>query len=178
APRLEGREARVLHVPAGRDARRARRQPRSGHVQVQDHGARGGELTRRARGGRARPPRAGATLAAMALVSLATAAVPDGPPPASPLGLDDAADFVVTSGDYSSLAPAPRLYFAKEWIAVPREGVPVSGHATGVSAFDDVRAWSSSLAPGRKPDARPPLVWIGSPERVRGAKLAPDASSM
>jgi hypothetical protein len=104
--------------------------------------------------------------------------VPDGPSPASPLGLNDASDFVVTRGDPSSLAPAPRLYFGEEWIAVPREGVPVSGHATGVSAFDDVRAWSASLTPGRKPDARPPLVWIGSPERVRDAKLAPDASSM
>ena len=114
----------------------------------------------------------------MALASLATAAVPDGPAPAGPLGLDDAADFVVTSGDYSSLAPAPRLYFGKEWIAVPREGVPVASHAAGVTAFDDVRMWSAAIAPGRKPAARPPLVWIGSPERVRDAKLAADATSM
>jgi hypothetical protein len=117
-------------------------------------------------------------LAAMALASTAAAAVPDGPPPAGPLGLHDAADFVVTTGDYSSLAPPPRLYFAKEWIAVPRAGVPVAGHATGVTAFDDVRTWSASIAAGSKPDARPPLVWIGSPERVHGAKLATDAKSM
>ncbi|HEY8243408.1 MAG TPA: hypothetical protein VII68_08115 [Casimicrobiaceae bacterium] len=114
----------------------------------------------------------------MALTSLAMAAVPDGPPPAGPLGLHDAADFVVTTGDYSSLAPPPRLYFAKEWIAVPRDGVPVAGFATGVTAFDDVRAWSTSVVAGSKPDVRPALVWIGSPERMHGAKLAPDAKTM
>ena len=88
----------------------------------------------------------GVTLAALAIVGLTTtvgAAVPDGPAPAAPLGLHAAADFVVTTGDYSSLLPPPRLYFAKEWIAVPRDGVPVSGYAKGVDAFDDVRAWGS-----------------------------------
>ena len=68
-----------------------------------------------------------AALAIVGLTSTVGAAVPDGPAPSGPLGLGAAADFVVTTGDYSSLAPPPRLYFAKEWIAVPRDGVPVAG---------------------------------------------------
>jgi hypothetical protein len=117
-----------------------------------------------------------AALAIVALSTTAAGAVPDGPPPAGPLGLHAADDFVVTTGDHSSLAPPPRLYFAKEWIAVPRAGVPVASYATGVDAFDDVRAWSASGESSRSPAARPPLVWLGSPERVRGARLAPDAT--
>ncbi len=39
APGIEGREGRVLHVPAARDRRRPRRQPRPGQLQVHDHRA-------------------------------------------------------------------------------------------------------------------------------------------
>ena len=119
-----------------------------------------------------------AALAIVALATTAAAAVPVGPPPSGPLGLHAAGDFVVTTGDCSSLAPPPRLYFAKEWIAVPRDGMPVAGYATNVDAFDDVRAWAASAEAARTPGARPPLVWIAAPERVRGARIAPDAKSV
>ena len=121
--------------------------------------------------------RARAAISIVALTTAAAAAVPDGPVPSGPLGLHAAADFVVTTGDYSSLAPPPRLYFAKEWIAVPRDGVPVAGHAKNVDAFEDVRAWSSTPDAARSPGARPPLVWIAAPERVRGARMSPDATA-
>ena len=39
APGIEGREGRVLHVPAARDHGRPRRQPRPGQLQVHDHRA-------------------------------------------------------------------------------------------------------------------------------------------
>ena len=118
-----------------------------------------------------------AALACMVLSSSVAAAVPDGPSPADPLGLHAAGDFVVTTGDHSSLAPSARLYFGKEWIAVPRAGVRMSGHALGVDAFTDVRAWATSAEARGGALARPPLVWIAAPERVRGARLAADASS-
>jgi hypothetical protein len=115
-----------------------------------------------------------AAIAAMAFATTVSSAIPDGPAPADRLGLYEPGDFVVTTGDYSSVAPAPKLYFSKEWIAVPREGVPVSGYALGQHASDDVRAWTASRDAGEMPGARPPLVWLGSPERLRGARLAAD----
>ena len=118
-----------------------------------------------------------AALLAMTLAA-SDAAAPAGYSPADRLGPYPAGDFVVTTGDASPIAPAPKLYFAKEWIAVPRDGVPVSGYAHGVSAADDVRAWSATLGSADVPGARPPLVWLAAPERVRGARIAPDASSV
>ena len=91
------------------------------------------------------------------------------------LGPYRADDFVVTTGDAAPIAPAPKLYFAKEWIAAPREGVPVSGHTRGTSADDDVRAWAGTEEAAARPGARPPLVWIGAPEKIRTARLSPDA---
>ncbi len=111
---------------------------------------------------------------AMALATSTAAAIPDGPPPPDDVGTYAGGDFVVTTGDYSAIAPAPQLYFAKEWIAVPRTGVPVSGYARGVSAGEDVRAWNGTPAAAEMPGPRPPLVWLGSPERIHGARLAPD----
>lgn len=115
-----------------------------------------------------------ALAAAMIIASSSIATTPDGPAPPNPAGPYPAGDFVVTTGELSPLAPAPRLYFAKEWIAVPREGVPVSGFARRTSAADDVRAWNASPAAGERPGPRPPLVWLGSPARVEGARVAPD----
>ena len=39
-----------------------------------------------------------------------------------------ASDFEVTTGDGAPLTPAAKLYFAKEYIAVPKSGIPVLGH--------------------------------------------------
>ena len=111
------------------------------------------------------PGRACAVIAAVTLAA-SDAAAPAGYAPADRLGPYPAGDFVVTTGDASPIAPAPKLYFAKEWIAVPRDDVPVSAYQPGVSAADDVRAWASSQASGEVPGARPPLVWLAAPERV------------
>ena len=123
------------------------------------------------------PGRACAVIAAVTL-AVSDAAAPAGYSPADRLGPYPAGDFVVTTGDASPIAPAPKLYFAKEWIAVPRDGVPVSTFQPGVSADDDVRAWASSQASGEVPGARPPLVWLAAPERVHGARIARDASTV
>jgi len=112
--------------------------------------------------------------AALMLASPSHAAIPDGSPPPDPLGLYPAGDFVVTTGDLSPIAPSPRLYFAKEWIAVPRDGVPVSGFATATRTADDVRMWNSTLAAGERPGPRPPLAWLGSPVRIDRARTTPD----
>ncbi len=117
---------------------------------------------------------ASAFAAALMLAKPAPAAFPDAPPPPDPLGLYPAGDFVVTTGDLSPIAPSPRLYFAKEWIAVPREGVPVSGFATGMRAADDVRVWSATPAARERPGQRPPLAWLGSPVRIGHARTTPD----
>lgn len=122
-----------------------------------------------------RPMRLRAACLAMVIASTVFAAAPEGPSPADAPGLYPAGDFVVTTGDPAPLAPSAKLYFAKEWIAVPRDGVAVSGYATGVGAFDDVRAWSSTPGSTGTPGARPPLVWLAAPERVRGARLSADA---
>ncbi|MEO8485337.1 MAG: hypothetical protein ABI585_03275 [Betaproteobacteria bacterium] len=130
--------------------------------------------------------RACALCLVMAFVPVSATAAPDvrrgdapeGPAPGGPLGLYAPDDFVVTSGDGSPLDPSPKLYFAKEWIAVPREGVPVAGFARGVIAPDDVRAWSATADASSTPGARPPLVWIAAPERLRNARIAKDFKSV
>lgn len=119
-----------------------------------------------------------AALAFMVLSSPVAAAIPDGPAPADRLGLYAPGDFVVTTGERSSIPPSARLYFAKEWIAVPRDGVAAASHATGVDAFDDVRSWTASAAASAAPGAAPPLVWIAAPERLRGARIGAGAASV
>ncbi|CAG0959842.1 hypothetical protein BURK1_00656 [Burkholderiales bacterium] len=121
-----------------------------------------------------RRSRAGTSV--MTFATPAAPAPPDAPAAATHLGLHPEGDFVVTTGDASPIAPSAAFYFANEWIAVPRDGVPVSGFARGVRAFDDVRAWAASRASAQARDAHPPLVWLASPSRLRRARLAPDAS--
>jgi hypothetical protein len=91
------------------------------------------------------------------------------------IGLYHAGDFRLTDGHCVDCGVLPQAlwYFRDETIAVPKPGIPVSGFARGVNAFDDVRRWSAADAPGTPPD-RPSLIWIGSPAELRGARL--DAS--
>jgi len=93
-------------------------------------------------------------------------------------GLAPAGDFRITTGDDSRLAPSAKLYFSKEWIAEPRADVPVADYARGVGAFDDLRAWVATPAASANPMPRTPLVWLGSPERIAGVRIATDARSM
>ena len=88
-----------------------------------------------------------------------------------------ASDFEVTTGDGAPLTPAAKLYFAKEYIAVPKSGIPVAGVGSGMTAFDDVRGWAAGSIRASD-DARPALVWIAAPQLVAGARLAADAKTL
>src|SRR5262245_860560 len=88
-------------------------------------------------------------------------------------GLFPSTDFRAISGDCSDCATIPqaRWYFSKDLVAVPRPGVGIAGMTRGIAAQEDVRRWYGSG--GGKDAARPPLVWIGSPELVVDARLEP-----
>ncbi|TMG92904.1 MAG: hypothetical protein E6H76_00805, partial [Betaproteobacteria bacterium] len=102
---------------------------------------------------------------------------------ASPLetriGLFAGATFRLASGRCLDCAAIPQAlwYFADETIAAPRPGLPVAGFSRSVSVWQDVEQWAVTHPPGTPIDA-PPLVWIGSPEIVRGASLSPDGATL
>ncbi len=102
---------------------------------------------------------------------------------ASPLetriGLFAGATFRLASGRCLDCAAIPQAlwYFADETIAAPRPGLPVAGFTRSVSVWQDVEQWAVTHPPGTPIDA-PPLVWIGSPEIVRGASLSPDGATL
>jgi hypothetical protein len=111
--------------------------------------------------------------------------VPDSAPPStsSPLetrlGLFSGADFRLATGRCRDCAAIPQAlwYFADETIAAPRPGLPVAGFTRGVSAWEDLRRWAASHAFSERLDD-PPLVWIGSPEIVHGARLSSDGKTL
>jgi hypothetical protein len=94
-------------------------------------------------------------------------------------GLYPARDFRITDGTCTDCPPiaSARWYFGRETIAVPVAGLPVAGYSTGVSAFDDLRAWHAARTLDAPIDY-PPLVWVAAPQVVRGARLAPDGGSL
>ena len=119
-------------------------------------------------------------LLAMTFPLASSAADPEWPvaPAASAwIGPYAASDFTLTSGDGAPLRPPAKLYFAKEWIAVPRPGVPVAGFGEGVTAFSDVGQWSARATATVMP-ARPALVWVAAPQLKTGVRLAEDAKSI
>jgi len=111
--------------------------------------------------------------------------VPDSTPPstssplATPLGLFSGADFRLATGRCRDCAAIPQAlwYFANETIAAPRPGLPVAGFTRGVSAWEDLRRWAATHAFSERLDD-PPLVWIGSPEIVHGARLSSDGKTL
>jgi hypothetical protein len=111
--------------------------------------------------------------------------VPEQPPPltGSPLdaniGLFRGEDFRLATGRCRDCAAIPQAlwYFADETIAAPRPGRSVAGFVRGLTAWDDLRRWALAHAfVGTLDD--PPLVWIGSPEIVRGARLSADGKTL
>ena len=88
------------------------------------------------------------------------------------IGLYPAADFRITTGRCSDCAVIPQAlcYFTDETIAIPHADLPIAGFARGVRASDDVASWAASER-FDAPPAYPPLVWIGAPDIVRGARL-------
>jgi hypothetical protein len=97
----------------------------------------------------------------------------------SRLGLFPAEAFRVATGRCRDCAAIPQAlwYFADETIAAPRPGLAVAGFARGVSAWDDLRRWAATHPLGGTLDD-PPLLWIGSPEIVRGARLSADGKTL
>jgi hypothetical protein len=96
------------------------------------------------------------------------------PPPDAPVGPYFPAGFRLATGATAgeTLHPAARFLFAGETIAVPSTP-PFAEYSRGMEPFADVAAWAAS--PG--PLTWPPLVWIGAPERLTGARIAPDGRS-
>lgn len=91
------------------------------------------------------------------------------------LGLHDATGFRAVKGGCDACAAAPQAlwYFQDEWIAVAQG--PASGFDAALTAQDDVRAWV------RGADAaatHPPLIWIGSPHVLTGARLTADGTRL
>jgi hypothetical protein len=93
------------------------------------------------------------------------------------LGPYATADFAVTTGDGAKVHPAAKLYFAKEWIAIPQGGVAVATVTPGLGPVADVQRWVASTA-GRGAPEYPSLVWLGDPQLVTGARLATDLGSL
>ena len=102
-----------------------------------------------------------------------------GSPLDSRIGLFRGADLRLTTGQCSDCATIPQAlwYFADETIAVPRPGLAAANFTRGVTAWDDLRQWAGTHALDGRLDA-PPLLWIGSPEIVRGARLSVDGKTL
>ncbi len=121
--------------------------------------------------------------------ALAAAVVLASPAVAAPLpeanakgafGLYPASGFRLATGATCGTCAAirqARWYFRDEWIAVPRDGLPVAGFTPGVSASEDVRQWAAARAPDARIDF-PPLVWVAAPFVARGGRLAVDGATL
>jgi hypothetical protein len=88
-------------------------------------------------------------------------------------GLDEADAFRLAPGGEASATAGPQAawYFANELVALPRTGG--AGFARETRPLHDVRRWSEAHA--RAPRELPPLVWAGTAQRVRHARLDADA---
>jgi hypothetical protein len=89
---------------------------------------------------------------------------------ATRLGLYDGAQFRLVDGTCADCQTIPQAlwYFRGELLAVPKSGA--AGFTRERTAQDDVREWAQSHPDGD--GARPPLVWLGSPQIVDAARLA------
>ncbi len=89
------------------------------------------------------------------------------------LGLYSAADFRLASGRCTD-CPAEKQalwYFGDDVVAVPKGGA--AGFSPRLRAQDDVREWVAKRVPQAALE-RPTPVWIGSPEKAAGWRLAED----
>ena len=91
---------------------------------------------------------------------------------AGSLGMFPAADFQLVDGSCAECA-APKTalwYFKDDFVAIPKSGVRVAGFTTAVPAQEDVRRWFAAAAQDEL-QARPPLIWVGSPSVINNATL-------
>jgi hypothetical protein len=102
--------------------------------------------------------------------------VPESTSPfASWIGLFAGDEFRLATGRCADCAAIPQAlwYFEDETIAAPRPGVPVAGFTPGLTTRQDLERWAATHPPDGAID-EPPLIWIGSPEILRSARLSPD----
>ncbi len=94
-------------------------------------------------------------------------------------GLYPQSDFRVADGRCRDCPTIPQAlwYFERETIVVPKPGVPVASFSRGVDVDADLRGWLAARAAERPPEY-PPLVWIGAPQVVAGARLSADATAL
>lgn len=93
------------------------------------------------------------------------------------LGLHDATGFRAVKGACAGCAASPQAlwYFQDDWIAVPHG--PASGFDPALTAQDDVRTWAQAYDAGSEA-THPPLIWIGSPHMLTGARLTADGTRL
>jgi hypothetical protein len=91
---------------------------------------------------------------------------------AGSLGMFPAEDFRLVPGTCADcMTPKEALwYFRDDLVAVPNAGVTVAGYVRGVAAQEDIRHWYPAAGKDEL-QARPPLVWVGSPSVVTDATL-------
>ena len=95
------------------------------------------------------------------------------PAAATVFGLYQGSDFRLTQGDCKACAtPKQALwYFRDDLVAVPEAGIKAADFSRGVTAQEDVKRWYAG-ATAEDHQARPPMLWIGSPSLVRDVTLA------
>lgn len=84
-----------------------------------------------------------------------------------------AGGFGITTSREAQLQPSAAWYFADEYIATPRAGLPVSRFAPALRAVDDIARSATHAGP-----RWPPMIWIGSTHLLRDARIAPDATAV
>ncbi len=94
-------------------------------------------------------------------------------------GLLPASAFTIANGEQAAGRTLPQAlwYFRQETVAVPRPDARIAGFARGVPGFADVRNWAMALGE-TPPIDLPPLVWVGAPHVLRGARIAADGRSI
>lgn len=91
------------------------------------------------------------------------------------IGLYRAADFRLASGRCTDCAAEKQAlwYFGDDLVAIPKSGA--AGYSRRLRAQEDVRDWQAKPRGESSPE-RPTPVWIGSPEKIIGARLTDNAS--
>lgn len=99
------------------------------------------------------------------------------PAAATVFGLYRGPDFRLTKGTCKDCPAPPQAlwYFRDDLVAVPADGVAVAGFTRGVETQEDVRRWYAT-ATDDDLRARPPMLWIGAPQKARHLKLTKDDS--
>lgn len=93
------------------------------------------------------------------------------------IGLYRGADFRLATGRCTDCAAEKQAlwYFGDDLVAIPKSGA--AGYSPRLRAQEDVRDWRAKRAGESSPE-RPTPVWIGSPEKIIGARLTDNADEL